>query len=260
MGHLSLYCQKQRKCDSKNVTATVIFCIFVSRFAKSIYRNTGSKDVRGQRDGVHKSLMPYHLGMAGPESIRYQYESRSVRSFYHESGRDYRNPHEPQIQRSLERAVRDWPLNLARVLDLAAGSGEVTLALRKLGAGSIDAIDPFTFEAYERRAGTPAGRETFEQIADGALTGRTYTLIVCSFALHLLEPSRLPRVAYQLSRISPALLVLTPHKRPTLRPEWGWNLTHEVLVQRVRSRLYETAPGVVASATMSSPNQSVHGR
>ena len=170
--------------------------------------------------------------------IRHEYESRGVAAFYRDRGHAYRNPHEPQIQRSLEIAVREWPLDLTRVLDLAAGSGEVTLALQSLGAASIDAIDPFTFEAYQLRTGLPAGRETFDQIADGALSGRHYTLIACSFALHLIALSRLPRVAYQLSRIARALLVLTPHKRPHLRPEWGWELTHEMVVQRVRSRLY----------------------
>ncbi|HSZ59713.1 MAG TPA: class I SAM-dependent methyltransferase [Tepidisphaeraceae bacterium] len=174
------------------------------------------------------------------KAIRHEYESHGVDAFYRDRGRDYRNPHEPQIQRSLAIAVRDWPLDLTRVLDLAAGSGEVTLVLRSLGAGSIDAIDPFTFEAYEQRTGQPAGRETFEQIADGALSGRSYRLIVCSYALHLLEESRLPRLAWQLSRISPSLLLLTPHKRPVLRAAWGWKLKQEIVVDRVRSRLYES--------------------
>ena len=173
--------------------------------------------------------------------IRHEYESHGVDGFYREHGRDYCNPHEPQVRRALEAAVGDWALDLARVLDLAAGSGEVTLALRNLGATVIDAIDPFTFEAYEQRTGLPAGRETFEQIAGGALASRTYSLIVCSYALHLLEESRLPRLCWQLSRISPALLILTPHKRPTLRAAWGWKLKHETVLDRVRTRLYQSA-------------------
>lgn len=160
--------------------------------------------------------------------------------FYKDEGDEYRNPHEPQIRRSLEIAVRDWDLDVSRVLDLAAGSGEVTLALRHPGAVSIDAIDPFTFRAYENRVGQPAGRETFEQIGAGALAGRNYSLIVCSFALHLLEESRLPCVAYQLSCVGAQLLILTPHKRPRIREEWGWKLQREMVVHRVRSRLYSS--------------------
>ena len=82
---------------------------------------------------------------------------------------------------------------------------------------------------------------TFEGIAGGALAGCRYSLIVCSYALHLLSASRLPLLAYQLSRIAPVLIVLTPHKRPNLRDSWGWHLEDEIVVARVRIRLYKTA-------------------
>jgi hypothetical protein len=63
---------------------------------------------------------------------------------------------------------------------------------------------------------------------------------VCSYALHLLQPSRLPQLAYTLSQLAPSLLVLTPHKRPDLRPEWGWALRAEQVVERVRARHYHS--------------------
>ena len=173
-------------------------------------------------------------------AIRHEYESHGVEPFYRERGGEYRNPHEPIIARSIEIAARDWKLDLTHVLDLAAGSGEVTLVLRKVGATRIDAVDPYTFKAYERRTGKPAGRQTFEQIARGALAGCNYSLIVCSFALHLLERSRLPLVASQLSLIGNSLLIITPHKRPQIREEWGWKLTSEMVVQRVRTRWYQS--------------------
>lgn len=175
-----------------------------------------------------------------PRAIRQEYETLGVRGFYQAQGGTYRNPHEPQVVRSLEAAVREWNLDLKRVLDLAAGSGEATLALRALGAGAIEGIDPFTFDAYRQRTGQVAGRETFEQIAAGALVGRDYTLIVCSFAMHLVEPSRLPQLAMQLSLIGDRLLILTPHKRPQIRCKWGWELEEERIVQRVRARLYRS--------------------
>ena len=80
---------------------------------------------------------------------------------------------------------------------------------------------------------------SFEAIAGGALDGRHYSLVVCSYALHLLALSRLPRLVYQLSRVGDALLVLTPHKRPLLRAEWGWTLIGEMVIQRVRARCYQ---------------------
>jgi SAM-dependent methyltransferase len=177
------------------------------------------------------------------DSIRGEYENHGPAEFYRRFGPGYRNPHEPSVQRSIRLAVGQWRPDLSRVLDLAAGSGEVTLALRDLGAAHVDGIDPYTAGAYERRTGRAAEPLRFEDVAAGALAGRTYTLVVCSFALHLCEPSRLPAVAYQLSLVAPALLVLTPHKRPHLRQEWGWNPAGEQVVERVRSRFYRSAAG-----------------
>ena len=117
-----------------------------------------------------------------------------------------------------------------------AGSGEVTLLLRERGAARIDGIDPYTAEAYRRRTGQEAQPLTFANIAAGALAGRRYSLIVCSFALHLCEQSRLPRLMMELRTISDALLILTPHKRPEIREEWGWELFGELIIRLSNER------------------------
>jgi SAM-dependent methyltransferase len=171
-------------------------------------------------------------------SIRGEYEKHGAADYYRKFGATYRNPHESSVRRSIKLGTEKWRPDLSRVLDLAAGSGEATLALRELGATHVDGVDPYTAKAYEHRTGRPAERFTFEDAAAGALAERAYSLVVCSFALHLCEPSRLPAVAYQLSLVAPALLILTPHKRPHLRPEWGWELVGEEVVERVRSRYY----------------------
>jgi SAM-dependent methyltransferase len=177
--------------------------------------------------------------VTSPTSIRSRYEAVGADSFYRDAGDDYRNPHEPEIADLLAQIAQPWKLDLSDVLDLAAGSGEVTLALRGLGAKHVAGIDPFTFRAYEKRTGQIAERFTFADIADGSRRDRRYSLIVCSFALHLCEPSRLPAVAQALSEIAPSLLIITPHKRPALRAEWGWSLREEIVIRRVRGRLYQ---------------------
>jgi len=171
-------------------------------------------------------------------AIRAAYEQYGVEGFYQRFGGSYRNPHEEVIRATLREAVARWDLQLDHVLDLACGSGEVTLALRELGCAAINGIDPYTYQAYAERTGQPAEPITFEQIAAGALTSRSYSTIVCSFALHLVALSRLPVLATQLSLISTALLVLTPHKRPQLRPEWGCRCAEDLLIERVRVRYY----------------------
>ena len=179
--------------------------------------------------------------MKEPTSIRGEYERHGAEQFYRKSGKSYRNPHEPQIILAVDKATRQWKPDLTNVLDLAAGSGEITFALREHGAKKITGIDPYTFEAYESRTGNPGEKFTFEQIADGALAGRSFSLIVCSFAMHLCEASRLPGLALQLSVIAPQLVILTPHKRPVLRDEWGWKLAEELRVARIRARLYNSS-------------------
>ncbi len=171
-------------------------------------------------------------------AIRRQYERHGVEGYYTEFGDRYRNPHEPIIRDLLREAQEKWRLDLSNVLDLACGSGEVTIALTDLGCRKIDGIDPHTGQSYLERTGLPAEALSFEQITTGALSGRCYSLIVCSFAMHLIDGSWLSALLAQLGQISNRLLILTPHKRPELKAEWGWVLEDEMTIERVRARLY----------------------
>ncbi len=172
-----------------------------------------------------------------PSSIRSEYEAHGADAYYRQFGDEYRNPHEAVVRKLLKIAVTRWKLDLSNVLDLAAGSGEATLALRDLGA-MVSGIDPYTSDAFAARTGQVAERFTFADVAAGALVGRRYTLIVCSFGLHLCEPSRLPGMAQQLALVGERLLIVTPHKRPVIRVAWGWALEGEQVLERVRTRCY----------------------
>lgn len=171
-------------------------------------------------------------------SIRHQYEEHGVEGYYSQFGAEYCNPHEPIIREAIQESIRRWQLNLNHVLDLACGSGEVTRILREAGCCQIDGIDPHTGDAYLARTGQRAEGFSFEQIAAGALAERQYSLIVCSFAMHLIDESWLPALLAQLGLISDTLLILTPHKRPDIKATWGWKLEDEFVNQRVRARLY----------------------
>jgi 2-polyprenyl-3-methyl-5-hydroxy-6-metoxy-1,4-benzoquinol methylase len=172
-------------------------------------------------------------------SIREEYESYGIQGFYERFGDGYRNPHELAIRKVLRLVIKKWDINLRKVLDLACGSGEVTLTLESLGCTDIDGIDPYTYKAYLKRTGRNAEPYTFEQIAAGTLTGRKYSLIICSFALHLLEMSRLPLLLYQLGLIADSMIIITPNKRPYLKEKWGWGCLDEIVVEGVRARFYK---------------------
>jgi SAM-dependent methyltransferase len=178
------------------------------------------------------------------DSIRGHYQAEGVAGFYRGHGAAYRNPHEPAVAEALRLAVQRWGPDLSAVLDLACGSGEATLVLRSLGAGRIEGADPYTGAAYAQRTGLIAEPWSFADIEAGALAGRRWSLIVCSYALHLAEESRLPGLAWRLAEAADALLVITPHKRPVLRPEWGWEPLGELLADRTRARMHRAvAPG-----------------
>jgi len=177
-------------------------------------------------------------------AIRHQYEKFGVNGYYSQHGSEYRNPHEDRLKIIVRQLIDKWNIQSTdRVLDLACGSGEITLILRQLNFQSINGIDPYTSEAYEKRVGQPIhGKWTFEQIADGCLeaANESYDVIICSFAAHLISPSYLPLVMIQLRFIAKKLIILTPHKRPQILPEWGWLLQDEFVYERIRARLYST--------------------
>lgn len=182
-------------------------------------------------------------------SLRDAYIKHDIDEYYQKFGSRYRNPHDLVVKEIVQIAWQEWSLNwhtvgdldLIKVLDLACGSGEVTLALEETGITNIEGLDPFTHESYQARTGRIAQRFTFIDISNGVLLGSNYDLIICSFALHLVPISRLPLLLYHLGLISKYLLVITPHKRPEIKSNWGWFLLEEMLWKRVRARLYQSS-------------------
>ncbi len=172
-------------------------------------------------------------------AIRAAYEKHGVTQFYKEFSNDYENPHENEVKKIIEFAHKNWKVDFSKTLDLAAGNGEVTRALQRVGEFKIDAVDPFTFALYEKTTEKKCLPISFEDILQGALDGKRYSTIVCSFALHLAEIDKLPMLCWKLSQISDSLVIITPHKRPAIKEEWGWKLDQEVVIDRVRGRLYK---------------------
>jgi len=165
--------------------------------------------------------------------MRDEYTLYGVEGYYTRFGAHYRNPQEAAITEALKQ-LNPKP---CRVLDLACGSGEATLALRNLGFTNIIGIDPYTGEAYRQRTGQTALSITFEGIAAGLLAAR-YDMVVCSFALHLVEESRLPLLLWRLTQLAPRLVVISPIKRPPI--EQFWRLKREFVVERVHLRDFES--------------------
>lgn len=148
------------------------------------------------------------------KSIRPLYEAHGAEGYYRKYGKEYENPHFPEIRSLLERNFQRF--DCSSVLDFAAGGGEATRVLRGLGAQHVVGCDPFTYELFEQNTGLPCLRHSFKDVIRGCLTGQQYSLIVSSFAMHLCPPKDAYPLAWQLLQAAPLLVVLTPHKRPEL--------------------------------------------
>ncbi|CAK77756.1 unnamed protein product (macronuclear) [Paramecium tetraurelia] len=170
------------------------------------------------------------------QSIREGYEQIGHEQYYQEYGSNYKNPHEDKIKQVLLMGLTKWKPKLIKVLDLACGSGEITLILKSLGVKNIVAIDPYTMEAFKKRTGEECLPISFEQIADGQIGDHEYSLIICSYAMHLADDSLLPGLCMQLAMISKQMIILSPHKRPVIK--WGWNQVDEIIKDKTHARFY----------------------
>lgn len=175
-----------------------------------------------------------------PAPIRPGYDSLGPTTYYATHGHNYANPHEGLIRRLVDSWIdRHQPPADSRILDLACGSGEITMIFRERGISQVTGIDPYTGQAYMARTGLEALPHNFVSVSRGTIDELRFDFVFCSFALHLAEPGLLPQVCQRLAGIAPALVILTPHKRPEIKPAWGWQLAEEVLENRVRLRHYE---------------------
>lgn len=166
-------------------------------------------------------------------SIRQQYESLGVNNFYLSKGGSYINPHIKDVQICLRQSVKCWNLPTTSILDLACGSGEVSECFNP---NDVTGVDPYTQVAYFNRIGKRPLPYSFDDIINGAIIDHRYDLIICSYALHLIEESKLPSLCYALAQISNKMLIVSPHKKPDIKH--AWSIKGELYVNRVRSRYY----------------------
>lgn len=169
------------------------------------------------------------------EAVRNGYAQIGVENYYIKHANDYSNPHELVVHKLLGIAKERNYIE-GKVLDLCCGSGEVTRGLKQYNH-EVVGVDPYTIEAYYKRVGKRPVNLSFKDIIQGKLQEK-FDSIVCSFALHLCEESMLPTLLWKLGEISNTLIVITPHKKPNCDNISSWMLVDEIIVDRVRMRIY----------------------
>lgn len=214
---------------------------------------------------------------SGSKSMRENYSGEGgVELYYRSTGSTYQNPHYRAIALATSCIMDEWlamqiehhpPMHMvqARILDLACGSGEATLAISEwlqhgsrkknrtssipsLPPGtrldvSFSACDPFTHEAYRERTGMQCMDWSFEDISNGVADEERFHLVISSYALHVASPSTLYTCLLQLSLICSHLIILSPHKKPepALVERGGhWRMAKSLVEERVHAWLYES--------------------
>jgi len=170
-------------------------------------------------------------------AIRTEYEDLGVDDFYKKKGKDYINPHLEYIKQSIKTIVDSGSVDLSNVLDLAAGTGEVTNILNDLGYYDIESTDPYLFKEYEDNTGYKCMKYSFQDIQQGKLRDKKYSAIICSYALHLADKSILHGVFWELSMISDYLVIISPNKRPEVSDD-SWELVNNFVNKKSKIRIY----------------------
>ncbi|MCC6413135.1 MAG: class I SAM-dependent methyltransferase [Saprospiraceae bacterium] len=173
--------------------------------------------------------------------IRLLYEEHGAEGYYQNLGDSYENPHFPEIEILLRNNLHR--IDTTRILDFAAGGGEVTRVLMDDGIQNVTGADPFTGALYKKNTGLDCEPWSFSDVVREGLPF-TFSTVISSFALHLCPASSLFPLCWNLLDAAPLLVVITPHKRPELEIFGGFRLVWEdaALTQRgkkVRLKAYE---------------------
>ncbi|KAK1922179.1 hypothetical protein DB88DRAFT_497461 [Papiliotrema laurentii] len=203
-------------------------------------------------------------------AMRDNYDQFGVDEYYRKVSSSYRNPFLPSIKQVVWALFNTWwdkegshlsTESPPKILDMAAGSGEVTSCLLewveagkqgmtqtlnsrafvppklrtragpKLPEGfrfETVATDPYTTSAYTARTQLSCYPLSFSDLANGQVpdgVSPPWAFIICSFALHLVPTSsELFALLYELSTKATWLVVISPHKKPEIKESWGWTL------------------------------------
>jgi SAM-dependent methyltransferase len=164
------------------------------------------------------------------KAIRNEYADLGVENYYRHYGHAYENPHTAYIKTLL--VQNQHRIDYRRVLDLAAGGGEVSLILRGLGFEETIGCDPFTKQLYEQNTQKPCLPFSFADIIKGKLppfpplsedSNEAFSSIICSFAMHLCPEKQLFALTTQIFSMTQNIIIITPHKRPALE---NFSLAH----------------------------------
>jgi ubiquinone/menaquinone biosynthesis C-methylase UbiE len=110
-------------------------------------------------------------------------------SFLLDTNTTYNNPHSKKFNYIICKILKHITINDYPILDLSAGSGQITKELQQLKTLSNEIIgcDPYLFEQYKKATGNKCHQYTFDDIICGNAINfpQQLSIVFCSYALHL---------------------------------------------------------------------------
>eukprot|EP00834_Sanchytrium_tribonematis_P005559 NODE_345_length_9042_cov_0.258973.p4 type:complete len:189 gc:universal NODE_345_length_9042_cov_0.258973:1331-765(-) len=172
--------------------------------------------------------------------------SHGVDVFYIEKGDSYRNPHEERVLKVIKSMHKKFNLQKytgTRILDLACGSGEASIALSQVCTNlQFTFIDPYTKNALSQRiSNSTCHNISFMDIVNGSLNEiqpDSFHLIVISYAFHLIPQNIEKLFTMEISLHCNYLLLIHPHKRN--KDICGFQLLHEDKFDQTVAYLYQS--------------------
>lgn len=169
------------------------------------------------------------------KGIRDEYTKYGVDKFYKMNKTSYINPHLINIH-----LVIDWILtkiNISSIIDLAAGTGEVTSYLAKNGITDAIGIDPYLSETYEKNTGNECLNLSFQDIAIDGINHSAQT-IICSYALHLCPKSYFNQLMFNLSLNCEYFILISPSKYPIITNYF--ELIDDIIINRTHCKIFKS--------------------
>lgn len=168
--------------------------------------------------------------------IRDEYARIGVENFYKKNKSTYVNPHLKNIHLAL-----DWVLSkikITSIIDLAAGTGEVTSYLKNKNITDAIGIDPYLSETYEKNTGNDSLNLSFQDIATEGIGYHAQT-VICSYALHLCPKSYLNNLMYNLHEICEYFVLISPSKYPIISEDY-FELIDSIIINKTHCKIYKS--------------------
>jgi hypothetical protein len=167
-------------------------------------------------------------------SIRKEYETLGVDTYYSDNADSYHNPHAVFALTCLDAL---WNQEFKSVLDFACGDGLVSKHLKnKYPDILVSGCDKFLHERYLHETGNLTFSYSFEDVANGLAQLPSVDVIVFSYAIDLVEKSYLNTMLYYLSTISKNLIVIRPNSH--IVEHFSWKAKQQVKCEKAKAVLY----------------------